>query len=104
MNYFFHLEAIQVSQFTMEFTDKKMNSIRIEKCRPVIFYYQPTRIDKLLALKILKSLPSLKKNFFFVACSKATLISLINVKARLLILKKKSTLHAHFHPPRLLIS
>ena len=33
-----------------------------------------------------------------------TLISLINVESRLLILKKKSTLHAHFHPPRLLIS
>ena len=31
-----------------------------------------------------------------------TLISLINVEARLLILKKKSTLHAQFHPPRLL--
>ena len=34
----------------------------------------------------------------------STLISLINVKSRLLILKKKSTLHAHFHPQRLLIS
>ena len=33
-----------------------------------------------------------------------TLISLINVEARLLILRKKSTLHAHFHTPRLLIS
>ena len=33
-----------------------------------------------------------------------TLISLINVESRLLILKKKSTLHAHFQPPRLLIS
>ena len=36
--------------------------------------------------------------------SKITLISLINVESRLLILKKKSTLHTHFHPPRLLIS
>ena len=34
----------------------------------------------------------------------STLYSLINVKIRLLILKKKSTLYAHFHPPRLLIS
>ena len=33
----------------------------------------------------------------------STLISLINVKTRLLILKKKSTLHAHFHPQHLLI-
>ena len=41
--------------------------------------------------------------FFFSFCV-STLISLINVESRLLILKKKSTLHAHFHPPRLLIS
>ena len=34
----------------------------------------------------------------------STLISLINVEARLLILKKKSTLHKNFHPPRLMIS
>ena len=33
-----------------------------------------------------------------------TLISLINVERCLLILKKKSTLHAYFHPPRLSIS
>ena len=34
----------------------------------------------------------------------ARILSLINVESRLLILKKNSTLHAHFHPPRLLIS
>ena len=33
-----------------------------------------------------------------------TLISPRNVESRLLILKKISALHAHFHPPRLLIS
>ena len=33
-----------------------------------------------------------------------TLISLINVKFTLTDLEKKSTLHTHFHPPRLLLS
>ena len=38
--------AMQVSQFTLEFTYTKTNFIRIEKCRPVFLYYRNTCIGQ----------------------------------------------------------
>ena len=63
--------------------------------------FGPVSMKLLQLLFIVEGMGNFVVNQRFVP---STLISLINVEARLLILKKKSTLHAHFHPPRLLIS
>ena len=67
---------------------------------------QDSTISKLKVMMwIVKDIfKEIKSHKFAEVSHYCTLISLINVEARLLILRKKSTLHAHFHPPRLMIS